>query len=75
MAHQSPKCALELSQNIPTDIVSDWWRLIHSGWKYPLSYIHGGAMCCPRECSDELFFLHKIGTAIHETSILEGYSK
>jgi len=68
---QSPKCELELSPAIPSSIICDWWRLIHSGWKHPLDYLHGAAICAPKECYIELCFLHKIGTAIHESTAKE----
>ena len=75
MAKPSSKCALELSQEISTDVISDWSRLIHSGWAHPLNYLHGGCICAPRECYAELRFLWILGTAIHEEAAQEGYSK
>ncbi len=75
MTTLSPKCALELSPEISTGTIADWWKLIHAGWAHPLNYLHGGAICSPRECYEELKFLHQIGTIIHEETTHKGYAK
>lgn len=69
MPKPSPKSAIELSQEISSDIICDWWRLIHSGWKHPIDYLHGGMICCSRELHGELQLLHQVGTLVHETTL------